>query len=330
MLFAHLLRKQNRSEKAPHAFEGGTSGTLREGEALVKRIVFDFDNTMGVRGRDIDDGLALLYLIGNPELAEVEAVCTTYGNATCDIVHENTLRLFKEWHFDVPAYRGAATPADKDARSCEAARFLSESVREHPGELSLLATGSLTNLKGAQLIDADFFRNVADVALMGGITESLVINGRIMNELNFSCDGAAALRVLASAADGTPVTIATAQNCLPAFFTREDFTRRLGKDGWITRAIDYWFTDMEKAYRWNGFTCWDVVAAAALVKPELFCPQTRTVTLSERMLSIGLLEQAAAESPQASVATPRIADAEAFKEDVLSSWERALGVLGIE
>ena len=295
----------------------------------MKRIVLDFDNTMGVRGRDIDDGLALLYLIGNPERARVEAACTAYGNSTIDIVHENTLRLFEEWHLDVPVYRGAATPDEQDARTCEAARFLSESAKERPGELSVLATGSTTNLKGAQLRDANFLRNVADVTLMGGITESLVINGRIMNELNFSCDAEAALCVLEAATPKMPVTVATAPNCLPAFFARNEFTSRFGADGWLVRAIDYWFADMEKAYRTNGFICWDVVAAAALVKPELFCAETRAVTLSERMLSIGLLESAGAESPQAIISTPRIKDANAFKTDVLSSWERALDILGI-
>ena len=304
--------------------------TRRGKENRVKRIIVDFDNTMGVRGRDVDDGLALLYLIGNPELVEVEAACTAYGNATIDIVHENTLRLFKEWHLDIPVYRGATTSGEEDASSCEAARLLARSAREHPGEISLLATGSLTNLKGARMLDADFFRNIAEIALMGGITESLIINGRIMNELNLSCDAQAALAVLEGAAAGNPTTIATAQNCLPAFFTREDLVERFSEDGYLTRAVGYWFSDMEKAYGCSGFICWDVVAAAALVKPELFCAQTRPVTLSERMLSIGLLEQAAPESPQATIATPRIADAKAFKEDVLSSWERALRILGIE
>ena len=44
--------------------------------------------------------------------------------------------------------------------------------------------------------------------IMGGITESLVINGRIMNELNLSCDPAATAAVLGAQC---PVTAATAQ-----------------------------------------------------------------------------------------------------------------------
>ena len=29
-------------------------------------LILDCDNTMGVPGRDVDDGLALLYLLGSP------------------------------------------------------------------------------------------------------------------------------------------------------------------------------------------------------------------------------------------------------------------------
>ncbi|MFR1167120.1 MAG: hypothetical protein ACLSDQ_05635 [Adlercreutzia equolifaciens] len=45
----------------------------------MKNIILDFDNTMGVRGCDVDDGLALLYLLGNPERCRVLAACTTYA-----------------------------------------------------------------------------------------------------------------------------------------------------------------------------------------------------------------------------------------------------------
>jgi inosine-uridine nucleoside N-ribohydrolase len=32
-----------------------------------ERIIFDFDNTFGIDGCDIDDGLALLYALGHPQ-----------------------------------------------------------------------------------------------------------------------------------------------------------------------------------------------------------------------------------------------------------------------
>ena len=308
----------------------------------MKHIIFDFDNTMGVKGCDVDDGLALLYLLGNPQLCRVHAVCTTYGNSTLDIVHENTLRLFEELGLDIPVYRGALEPALPNGPSrlkafqqlpalgdvtSDAAHFMAEAAAAEPGKYSILATGSTTNLLGAWQVDPHFFENVAEVVLMGGITESLVITeGRIMDELNLSCDPDATLAILSS---GAPVSIATAQNCLPAYFERETFAAAFPPDSWLSRMIDYWFGDMAQRYVWPGFVVWDMVSAAILIKPELFDDVMRNVTLYRRMLAIGYLEEAAPYAPSAPVHTPVIADAPALVADALASWKRALDALGI-
>ena len=87
---------------------------------MDKRIIIDFDNTMGVRGCDIDDGLALLFLLGT-EGVRVEAACTAFGNSSIDVVHDNTARMLREWDLDIPVHRGAGAP---DEEPSEAARFL--------------------------------------------------------------------------------------------------------------------------------------------------------------------------------------------------------------
>ncbi len=289
----------------------------------MKRIILDFDNTMGIRGCDVDDGLALLYLLGNPERCRVEAVCTSYGNSDIETVDQNTHRLFADLGLDIPIFRGAADPK---AQPSAAARFLAQACGAEPGALSVLVTGSTTNLNGAQAADPNFFGNVADLTFMGGITESLVINGRIMDELNLSCDPDATLAALAS---GAAVTIATAQHCLPAHITRERIEAVFSSNSWISATIDYWFADMGQRYAWDGFAVWDQVAAAALIKPELFEPREMTVTLDRRLLSVGYLEKAAADAPSAQVTTPVIANPEAYLEDALEGWRRGCELLGL-
>lgn len=289
---------------------------------MEKRIIVDFDNTMGVKGCDVDDGLALLFLLGTPGVS-VEAACTTFGNNTLETVHENTLRLFGEWGLDIPVYRGAAS---KDDEPGEAARFLAQAAAENPGELSIVATGSLTNLRHAAQLDPAFFSNVREIAVMGGITESLVINGRIMDELNFSCDPAATLAVLSAPC---PVTDATAHACLPAFFRREDFTENFGEGSWLYRTCDYWFADMGERYVWDGFTCWDIVAAAAVARPDLLSFDAMDVTLYERLLSVGYLEAARAGAPSATIRIPRIDDPALFVRESVEAWRRALGAMGL-
>lgn len=58
-----------------------------------KTIVFDCDNTFGMKGRDVDDGLALLYLLGHP-CADLLGVTTTYGNSRTEAVYANTLKWY--------------------------------------------------------------------------------------------------------------------------------------------------------------------------------------------------------------------------------------------
>lgn len=290
---------------------------------MQKHVIMDCDNTLGVRGCDVDDGLALLGLLGT-EGVSVEALCTCYGNSDIETVTNNTRRMFAEMSIDIPLYKGCAGP---DEPHSEAARFLAEAAAARPGEISLLATGSMTNLLGASLIDPSFFANLREIVCMGGVTRSLVITpGRIMDELNLSCDADATLAMLASPC---PITIATAQNCMPAFFEREELAREFSADSWLCRTVDYWFNDMDAAYDWKGWTCWDLVAAFALCRPSLFDWHTMDVTLNRRFIQAGYLEHASEGAPSALVSTPTIADADAFRAEAYAAWHAALAKLDI-
>lgn len=292
------------------------------------RLIIDFDNTFGVPGCDVDDGLALLYLLGCEDVS-IEAICTTYGNSELEVVHANTLRLLDAWGVDVPVLRGAAGPLGRGERGegpSDAARFLVEALRREPGALDVLATGSTTNLGQACALAPDALDGARSITLMGGVTASLAINGRIMDELNLSCDPAATLAVLRARA---PKAIASSQNCLPAFFTRDDLIGQLGAKSPVCQACDPWFDQMKTAFDWDGWVCWDVVAAAFVVRPDLFESDPRDITLYERFLSVGYLDQGNAGAPAASVNLPRILDAEAFRRHVLDAWRRACERLGL-
>lgn len=51
----------------------------------MDHIIFDCDNTFGVPECPIDDGLALLYLLGKPQ-AELLGITTAYGNGSVEAV----------------------------------------------------------------------------------------------------------------------------------------------------------------------------------------------------------------------------------------------------
>ena len=251
-------------------------------------LIFDCDNTMGVPGCDVDDGLTLLYLLGLPEV-ELLGITCSYGNNTQETVYQNTLRLLKDWgREDIPVFRGADSGAD---RRSAAAEFLAQMSRRYEGELRVIATGAMTNLLGAAEMDNGFFSRVKEFSLMGGITEPLFVGGRPMAELNLSCDPEASLQVLRQ---GRRVQIATAQNSLRSYYPKEECLRSLRErnsalGAYLERHISYWFDVYEEQWNLSGFVNWDVMAAVQLLHPEFITPVETEITPTEESLQKGML-----------------------------------------
>lgn len=78
------------------------------------RLIMDCDCTMGVPGCDVDDSLALLYVLDCPE-AELLGVTCSFGNNTQDTVYRNTKRLLKEWGGRIYPCFGARTATKSGA-----------------------------------------------------------------------------------------------------------------------------------------------------------------------------------------------------------------------
>jgi purine nucleosidase len=285
---------------------------------MAKKIIFDCDNTMGVKGCDVDDGLALLYLLGKPG-ADILGITTTYGNSDLHTVYANTCTMLEEiGRADIPAFKGCPNSLTYES---EAVDFLVDTVSRYPGEISLLATGSLTNLLAAYYRDPLFWEKIAEIVIMGGITEELVLNGKVLAELNFSCDPLAAKYVLEK---GKNMTIITGNCCLDAFFPKEEFYERLGKRkeglaNYIYEKCHYWFEDMMEAFQLDGFHNWDVVAAAYLLEPYLFKDCSWSVGTNPENLSKGLLSTQSEDGLTYLINTPLIKDRQTLIDDVYNT-----------
>lgn len=283
----------------------------------MKQIIFDCDNTMGVPDCDVDDGLALLYLLGCPE-AEVLGITATYGNNQVDIVMENTQRMLKNLGREaITLKRGGAKKGDWDS---EASHYLAEMAEKYKGELSVLATGSLTNLWGAYKIDPEFFDHVKEIVLMGGVTEPLVFEKKVMDELNFSCDPTATETVLTK---GKNVSVITGNNCLKVLFTKEEYKerffaseKRIAK--YIREETDYWFQYNEDSYGIDGFYNWDVIAAAYLMHPELFEENPISMNICAEDLETGYLR--VSKDKNCVLNLPIIGGVTAFRENIYQTW----------
>lgn len=283
----------------------------------MKHIVFDCDCTFGVNKCDVDDGLALMYLLGCEE-AEVLGVTATYGNSTLPVVWEALNRLLADLgRKDITVKKGGEA---REYYKSEAADFLVDMVNKNPGELSVLATGSLTNLYGAYEKDSAFFDKVKEIVLMGGITSSLIFEKKVMNELNFSCDPKATWTVLTK---GKNVSVITGNNCLKVLFTKEEykkclFTMENPAAVYIREKTDYWFGYNEEDYGIDGFYNWDVTAAVYLMHPELFKDVKDMFEITETDLQTGFLRKE--HFGNCVLNLPEIDEEESFKNNIYDTW----------
>ena len=283
--------------------------------AVSLPLILDCDNTFGIPGCDVDDALALLYLLGRPEVRLLGVTCS-YGNSTQEAVYRATRELTARWGLSaLPVLRGADGPAKPGS---DAAEFLAEMSRRYEGSLRIVATGAMTNLLGAETADPGFFSRTAAFSLMGGVTEPLRVGGRPMKELNFSCDGAAAYAVLSQ---GRNIRLAAAQNCLASFFPKASLRELRQCAAPACRALvpslEDWIGVYERDWGLSGFVCWDVMAAAQLLQPALFELRKETVSPTPSSLTNGVLRGG---GTARTLTLPAIRQTEEYRRHIFQTW----------
>jgi inosine-uridine nucleoside N-ribohydrolase len=247
-------------------------------------VFVDCDNTMGLPGQEIDDGLTLLYLLGRTDISMV-GVSATHGNGTAPEAYAQTCHLLGRIKADVPVYPaeaggGVGTSGSSDARAgdanTDAATALVEASLRHKG-LQVLGLGALTNLARAAQKDSGFFSRLGGVWLMGGYVAPLRFPRRKVNELNFSSDPSAAATVLSAPC---PVTVMSAQYCLHARYGPLDLLLRR-RPAWLQEHIREWYRAFSGATGARGFYLWDLVPAAAVGRLGFQFPGTSPLVRCE-------------------------------------------------
>lgn len=175
------------------------------------RIILDTDP-------GVDDALAIMYLAAQED-AEIVAVGSVHGNVPAPLAATNALRVLELVGLSVPVAVGAARPLAQPLQtaefvhgsdglggyagpeptgtpvSCSAAEQLVRLARSHPGELTLLALGPLTNVALAVLLEPELPQLLRSVVVMGG---AVTVPGNITPyaDANFYHDPEAADLVL--------------------------------------------------------------------------------------------------------------------------------------
>ena len=285
-----------------------TPGTWHRLPVTPLTLLVDADPSLETLGLDVDDDLALLFLLGSPEVA-LHGVTTVFGNSWGRLTHlsaRGTLR--HSGRGELPVVRGAGGPRDT-AGAKRAGVFLAAALRERPGA-TLLALGPLTNVAAAAL-EPGFEGDLGALVVMGGRAEGG------LSDFNVRKDPAAASRVLAL---GCPKTLVTLDVGLGIAVTPDDVdalcadpasavSQHRAKLGRFARLQSAWRAarGRSRGEVTGGFHPWDILAAAAVTNPGLFGLVSESISFDAR----GRTQKGGRDG--AAVLTTASVDAEGFR-----------------
>ena len=170
----------------------------------MKKVLFDTDI-----GSDIDDALALAYLLREKE-CELVGITTVSGepikramlaSASCRAAGRDDIPIYPgmEGPYVGKQIQSQAPQAEKlpnwehktDFPECEAISFMRRVIRENPGEITLLAVGPMTNVATLFATDPELPSMLESLVLMCGDFEE----GTERNEWNSKADYASTVKV---------------------------------------------------------------------------------------------------------------------------------------
>lgn len=225
-------------------------------------------------GSDIDDALAIAYLLSQPlcelrgittvtgDTAEragiAEVICRAYGREDIPIVAgaRETL-VYGRGQPHVPHYPAIADlPHRRDYRPDAAVDFLRETIRAQPGEITLLSIGPLTNVALLFALDPEI------PSLLGGFVSMLGSFFREGNEWNAICDPGATTAVLRRSLAHAMIGLDVTMQCqMPPEEVRSRFAS--GPHRVILPMAEKWFEASDR------ITFHDPLAAAVVFEPDL-------------------------------------------------------------
>lgn len=261
----------------------------------------------------VDDAIALLYLARlvreRPGEVELVAAGTVHGNVSAETGARNARWLLElggihgvpvavgaarpmaqPLHLAVEVHGydglGGARPSDAPATPAFADTTAAEQIvrmaRAHPGELTLLAIGPLTNLALALLLEPKLPGLVRDVVVMGGALDA---PGNVTShaEANIWHDPEAAELVLSA---GWPVVLVPLDATMPTEVGTEWLARLAAADGDIPRfasaALEHYVTYYSRWLGRRACVIHDALAAMIAVDRAIARVETAPVAVELR------------------------------------------------
>ncbi|KAL5710667.1 uridine nucleosidase [Ranunculus cassubicifolius] len=260
----------------------------------------------------IDDSMAILMAFQTPEL-DILGLTTIFGNVATKDATRNALLLCEIAGRDtIPVAEGSSEPlkggeprvadfvhgtdglgniylpSPKGKKSEKSAvEFLVEKVSEHPGEVSVLALGPLTNIALAIKSDSSFATKVKKIVVLGGAFFALG-NVNPAAEANIYGDPEAADVVFTS---GANIVVVGINITTQVQLTDDDLAELKESKGrhaeFISNICKFyrdWHVKSDGVY---GIFLHDPVSFVALVQPDLFTYKKGVVRVETQGICIG-------------------------------------------
>lgn len=251
----------------------------------MTKVVIDCDT-------GVDDALAILYLAAQPNV-EILAAGTVHGNVPPEQGALNTLNVLEVAGLtNVPVSIGAARPLAQNATSADfvhgsdglgnvnlpapamspstepAAIQLIRLARDRPGELTLIATGPLTNVALACLLEPALPRLLGRVVVMGG---AVYVPGNVNYdaEANIWNDPEAAALVLSAGFDLTLVGLDVTNRAVATEAEIDELRSGSRRAQFVWRIIQKYLDYHQEYYGERFCHLHDPLAAAIAIDPQL-------------------------------------------------------------
>ncbi|MBE81454.1 MAG: nucleoside hydrolase [Gemmatimonadetes bacterium] len=242
----------------------------------------------------VDDAMAILLALASDEI-NILALTVVSGNVPLRSGVDNALKVLAfSGRSEIPVYAGADAPlvrapvhakqvhgetglgnaelasSEREARP-GASEFIQKTLTTHPGKVTVLAVGPLTNLALAERIEAGTLARAKQVVVMGGAANEPG-NSSPTAEFNFVGDPHAAREVIQSRAAVTLIPLdVTHQVGIPA----EEIDRKIRPMGSGVARFFCEITDIvvglgREAGGYVGVYLHDPAAVVYALRPELF------------------------------------------------------------
>ena len=246
-----------------------------------------------------DDAIAILLMLSSPDEIECLGITVSAGNVSLDLTTNNALRVLALVNENkIPVFKGCPRPLVNKLVTAEhvhgetgldtgsgnslpdpvrepekdhAVNFIIKKLRNSkPNEITLVATGPLTNMAAVLAMDPDAFYKAKQLVIMGGAGFE---PGNITPaaEFNIFVDPQAAKSIFESGIElimfGLDVThqMLITQNRLRDLY---NCSKNIGPV--VADLLTFFNAYDTKKYGWDGAPLHDPCTIAWLIKPEIF------------------------------------------------------------